>query len=335
MNNFEQLRLTTAQKKRGGGIKDGPFSAFQRLTAKSQPRDWRYWLRLLRLFIFALAAALFSLPLLMGALFTLALLYVPCSESSTIPSDYGYNWEDITLPARAGGSFRGYFMPGTNGATIIMPPPLSAGRSGRLREAAMLRGHGYAVFTFESRRCAGMGPLSLGYKEVDEVADVLDYLLIRPDVDPDRIGIFGFSSAGATAIMATARLPRLRAVVAEGGYGDFVENGLGTGSGHDPIIALFLTGYRWSTKVTYRLVTGLDMSVLSPVSVIGEIAPRPILLIYGSRETSLAGGRQQQAAAGDNAHLWIVTGAGHGNYLDVAPEAYEAHIVGFFDETLK
>jgi pimeloyl-ACP methyl ester carboxylesterase len=179
-----------------------------------------------------------------------------------------------------------------------------------------------------------MGPLSLGYYEVDEVVDALDYLVTREDVDPDRVGIYGFSSAGATAVMAAARLPDFRAVVAEGGYGSFVENALGRDRGHHLLHAYFLTLFRWATRLTYRLVTGLDLAQLSPVTVIDQIGPRPILLIYGSREVSLPGGRRQQAVAGGNAELWIVEGAGHGNYLAVAPEAYEVRIVTFFDEAL-
>jgi pimeloyl-ACP methyl ester carboxylesterase len=225
-------------------------------------------------------------------------------------------------------------MPGSNGATIIMPPPFTGGRDSRLREADLLLRHGYTIFTFESRRCAGMGPVSLGYQEVDEVADALDYLLRRPEVDPDRIGLHGFSSAGATAVMAAARLPALGAVVVEGGYGDFAEDTL-TPNREYSLATFFEILHFGSIKLTYRLVTGVDIDKLSPQDVINQIAPRPILLIYGSREVSLLGGRHQQAAAGDNAILWIVPGAGHGNYLDVAPEEYEARLVDFFDAALQ
>ena len=280
-----------------------------------------------------MALALLSLPALLGSLFMLGLLYGPCGESCLTPADYGYSAEAITVRARSGGSFQGYFIPGANGATIIMPPPLNSGRSVRLPEAAILARHGYAIFMFESRRCAGMGPLTLGYREVDDVADALDYLATRPDVNPNRIGIHGFSSAGATSVMAAARLPKLRAVVAEGGYGDFIQNSFNRHT-DDILTVYFLTLFRWAIGETYRLVTGLDINQLSPVSVIGEIEPRPVLLIYGTRETSLAGGRQQKAAAGDNAQLWIVEGAGHGNYLSVAPEAYEERVVTFFDKAL-
>jgi hypothetical protein len=304
------------------------------LSFSSRFKERRYWLRLIGFFVSCLFLALLSLPALMGGIFTLGLLYPPCGSGELTPSHYGYEWEDVIIVARAGGSFRGYYIPGSNGATIIMPPPFNGGRDNRLAEADRLLRHGYSVLTFESRRCAGMGPLSLGYQEVDEVADALDYLLARPEVDPDRIGVHGFSSAGATAIMAAARLPALRAVVAEGGYGDFAEDTLKPGRGKN-LLSYFEVVYFAAVKLTYRLVTGIDINLLSPQDVIGQIAPRPILLIYGSQEVSLSGGRHQLAAAGDNATLWIVAGARHGNYLELAPEAYEARLVKFFDAAFK
>jgi hypothetical protein len=59
------------------------------------------------------------------------------------------------------------------------------------------------------------------------------------------------------------------------------------------------------------------------------------LLIYGSQEVSLSGAYKQKAAAGNNATLWVVEGAGHGTYLNVAPEEDEARLIGFFEEGLQ
>ncbi len=294
-----------------------------------------YWLRLVRFFLFTLILLLLASPLLLGLVFTFNLIYPPCAQSGQTPADYGFDYQAVTLTARAGGAFKGYFVPGTNGAAIIVPPAFNGGADSRLREAMLLAQHGYTLFTFESRRCAGMGGLSLGYKEVDEVADALDYLLTRPEVNPDRIGVHGFSSAGATAIMAAARLPQLRGVVAEGGYGDFAEETLALNPHSSGVIGWFEWAFSNAIKLFYRLFTGLDINQLSPRDVIGQIAPRPILLIYGSREISLPGARRQQTAAGSNAELWVVEGAGHGNYFVVAPAEYEARLVSFFDQALR
>jgi dipeptidyl aminopeptidase/acylaminoacyl peptidase len=281
--------------------------------------------------VIAAVITVIGVPAGLGFATTYRLLYSSCDAASTTPGDFGLAWEDLTLTAQAGGDFRAFFIPGTNRAAIIIPPTTNDGRGDRLDLAAMLAQHGYAVMTFESRRCAGMGPLSLGYQETDEVGDVLTYLQTRPDIDPDRIGITGFSSAGATAIMSAARFPELRAVIAEGGYGDFSEGVVGLRSGDDTWLE---TLYKQSLRLSYHLITGIDIDKLSPVDVIGQIAPRPILLIYGSRERSLEGARQQLAAAGDNAQLWIVEGARHGTYRADVPAEYEDRVIAFFDRAL-
>jgi dipeptidyl aminopeptidase/acylaminoacyl peptidase len=270
-------------------------------------------------------------PVVAGFLTTYVLLYAPCGADDTTPRDFGDSWEDVTFRARSGDSVRAFFIPGANGATIIIPPTTRDGRGNRLHLAHLFRQHGYAVLTFDSRRCADMGPLSLGYKEADDIGDALAYLIGREDVDRNRIGVSGFSSAGAAAMMAAARYSDLRAVIAEGGYGDFAEGAVGIGQDRGTILEKI---YKWSIGTSYRLITGLDIDLLSPLDVAAQIRPRPILLIYGSIEGSLAGARLQQAAAGDNADLWVVEGAGHGGYLAVAPQEYEQRVIAFFDRAL-
>lgn len=295
------------------------------------PTRRRSWRRLIATLIVLLLAAALGTPALAGFALTYGLLYAPCSADPRTPADFGHAYEDVTITASAGGSFAAYFIPGDNGAAVIIPPPTSSGRGNRLHEADVLARSGYAVLAFESRRCAGMGAISLGYKEVDEVGDALAYLQTRADVKPERIGVLGFSSAGATAVMAAARYDDLRAVIAEGGYGDFAEGAIGLGTGSaNPLEAIF----KWSLGASYRVLSGVDIDRLSPQDVIGDIAPRPVLLIYGSEERSLAGAYAQLAAAEDTAALWVVEGARHGTYLAAAPEEYEQRVIAFLDESL-
>lgn len=296
----------------------------------------KYWFRLLAWLLSILIGLMLACPFLSGVGLTLALLYAPCGDSGVTPAAFDINaWEDVTLDASAGGRFKGYFLSGENGRAVIIPPAAASGRGNALADAALLHQHGYSVFVFDSRRCAeNMGPMSLGYQEVNEVADALTYVSSRPEVDPDQIGIMGFSSAGATAVMAAARFPELRAVVAMGGYGDFFPDTMGTVPS-TALEAFIVNSTRIAMPWTYRFVIGSSITTLNPVGVIDEIAPRPILLIYGTEEISLPSGRAQLAAAGDNATLWLVEGAGHGNYQRIAPEAYEQRVVDFFDRALE
>jgi dipeptidyl aminopeptidase/acylaminoacyl peptidase len=280
--------------------------------------------------VIALFITLVGVPVGAGALSTYKLLYPACVEDRVTPGNFGLPFDDVRFPAQAGGTIRAYFMPGSNGATIIIIPTTNNGRGRRLHLANLYAQHGYSVLTYESRRCADMGPISLGYKEVSEVGDALAYLRTRPDVDPNRIGVTGFSSAGATAIMATARYPEIRAVIAEGGYGDFWDGVIGVDD--DQVLTIL---YRWGIRLSYRAITRVSIDKLSPIDMIDQIAPRPILLIYGSEERSLPGARRQLVTAGDNAELWVIEGAGHGHYLDIAGDTYITRVLNFFDNSLR
>jgi fermentation-respiration switch protein FrsA (DUF1100 family) len=268
------------------------------------------------------------LPLGAGAVGMWALTHPGCSSVFHVAPLLTFEYEDVVIPSREEGvTLHGYYIPSQNGAHVIFPPAYGGGAYARLDEAEVLALHGYGLLGFESRSCAGKVN-TLGYREVDDLAGALDWLLACDGVDPDRIGVHGFSSAGATAIMAAAQRAELRAVVAEGGYHDLGPGTLGEGGNF--LVALSRLG----SEITYRLVTGVSIRAASPVKVIGQIAPRPILLIYGSREVSLQGAREQLAAAGGAAELWVVEGAGHGDYLYVAPDEYEQRVVAFFDAAL-
>jgi dipeptidyl aminopeptidase/acylaminoacyl peptidase len=145
----------------------------------------------------------------------------------------------------------------------------------------------------------------------------------------NRIGISGFSTGGATSIMAGARYARIKAVIAEGGYYDFHK------LIDDESERYWFGGlYAFGARLSYQLALGMPMTVLSPVSVIGQIAPRPVLLVYGTREPSLPGARKQLTVAGENAELWEVPNGTHGSYWIHAPEEYERRVIAFFDSAL-
>lgn len=296
------------------------------------PRELRgraYWLRLLRLFVVALGFALVALPFLLGVLSLWALTHTPCFAGRS-PGDLSY--EDVSFPSARGIIQQGYFIPGDSGATIILVPAFGSGRGAELHYAAVFHNAGFNVLTMNSRVCTAQGWISLGYQEVEDVQAAYAYLLTRADVDPTRVGLHGYSSAGATSLMAMPRIPELRSVSAEGGYHDYAAM-LGVGTATNFFDALYQLG----ATITYRLVTGDDITKLNPLDAIGQIGARPVLLVYGSREVSLPGARLMLERARQNAvpaELWVVEGAGHGQYLSIAPDEFVRRVVGFHQAAL-
>lgn len=282
--------------------------------------------RILRLFVVTLVFLLLFLPFALGFMTLWLVTHSPCSPGVR-PDERGMlDYEAVSFYSEAlGHDLNGYFVHGSNGVTIVVPPALGNGAGSWRQEYVVLNQYGYNVFKFDSRNCVGFSN-SLGYNEVAEVGDALNYLATRPDVDMTRVGIHGFSAGGATSIMAAARYPQFKAVIATGGYHDFAETLATQTSGQ-----WFGPLYRAGAHLAYWLATGMSMAVASPISAIDEIAPRPIQLIYGSIEPSLAGAHLQLAAAGPNAQLWEVEGATHGAYWNTAPDDFERRVIAFLD----
>lgn len=274
-------------------------------------------------------------PIIGGAIPMWIFIHPPCGPSGKTPADYGLKYQEVTIPASTGERWRGFFMPGTKDATIISPTAYGGDRGGGLYESALLAQAGYNVLTIESVVCAGRSVHSLGYVETSQIGDALAYLNHNTDgiqVNMSRIAMLGFSSAGASSIMAAPRYPEIAAVVAEGNYYN-IDAYLSQSQSEGFFDALIVFGAR----LTYRLSTGQDSSVASPINSIGKIPPRPIYLIYGSLE-AVRGGAQQEAdavlAADPNAFvkLWIVPGSEHGGYtFVVGAEEYKRHVVPFYD----
>ncbi len=294
----------------------------------------------LRVVLAVLVSATLIFPALtlfgIGFVVTWATTRASCvgSEIPEIPGLAAPHYTSISVPARWGGAYRGFFASGPLDATIIIPPTGPNGRDGALQALAILAGHGYNVLTFESRVCAGK-PISMGYREVDDVGDALDYLQRNPDHLPvklDHIGIYGFSTAGATATMATARYSQIGALVTLGNYATLADMSQVTAP--RDVTQLFMgLGFRLS----YWLSTGEDPANLNPLAAIVKVPPRPVLFIYGSLESSLPGAILQLAAIraadpNESAELWIVPGSDHGGYFEVVgADEVARHVLPFFD----
>lgn len=294
-------------------------------------RDRRYWLRLAAFFLATLSVALVLAPAAAGAVMMWAITHVGCVRTGT-PDSLGLNYEEVEFSTPQGRTLRGFFLPGNNGAAVIVVPSLANDRGGDLADGAIFNRAGFHVLTFDSPVCAGSPVHSLGYLEAEDAEAAYHYLAARPDVDPARISLHGFSSAGSTSLFAAARVPAIRAVSAKGGYHDLSVQ-LGVGQDQDFFGRLFTTGGR----LAYRLATGLDIQMLRPIDAVPAIAPRPILLVYGSREVSLDGARQmleRANATGGNAELWVVEGASHGDYHAFAGDVYEQRLVEFHRRAL-
>jgi dipeptidyl aminopeptidase/acylaminoacyl peptidase len=280
--------------------------------------------RLLVALILLIVALVVAIPMAFGAAMLNTLTHPGCAHAEIPDNDQP---QSVSFTTPRGFTLRGFFLPGTNGATVIVVPTMGNDRAVGLPIAQTFNQAGFNVLTFDAGTCDGARYHSLGYTEAEDVVAAYDYLKTRSDIDPARVSLHGFSSAGATSLFAAARIPPIQGVSVEGNYANFAEQlGIGQDGG------LMEQLIRLGATLSYRLTTGLDVRQLDPLDAVDAIAPRPILFVYGSREVSLPGARLMLAQAqshGSDAELWIVDGSGHGGYLAAAGDTYLQKLVDF------
>ena len=295
----------------------------------------RYWLNLLCAFVVASLIGTAVVVIDFSYRNACALISPRHRPMTSTPADKGLSFESVTFTSADGLHLAGWHIPSHNGATLILCHGLGDNRVGMLPQAALLTKHGYGSFLFDFRAHGeSEGEMvTYGYAESDDVLAAVDYLLSRPDVDPQRIGILGGSLGAATAIRAAARSTHLKAVVAESAFTsleDEVASSFTAFSGLPPFpfAPLTVAFAQWRT--------GLRISEVKPIDDIPSIAPRPVLIIHGTDDDTIPAkqGLRLYEAAGEPKELWMVGGMGHESALGLLPDEYEKRVIGFFDKAL-
>ena len=219
---------------------------------------------------------------------------------------------------------------------VIICHGIGANKSDFTELAVFLAKRGYIALLFDFRAHGESegGRTSLGHLEQKDIVAALDLLKARPEVDPGRIGIYGFSMGGSTAILTAAQTRAFSAVVVDSAFTSLRDQARDaiTGFYHlpsFPFLQLTVTGY--------RLYFQTSVDSVAPVRVIAKIAPTPVLIIAGEGDRLIPAdnGGNLYAAAQEPKELWIIPNADHGGTLAAAGDAYEERVGEFFDRYLK
>jgi uncharacterized protein len=253
----------------------------------------------------------------------------PRSEISQHPDQTGIaGLHEVIFSAPGQPRLAGWYAPSRNRAAVILVHGTGADRAGVIAETRMLADAGFGALAIDlPGQGASEGHSLWGVQERKAISAAVDWLSTRAEVDPGRVGAFGFSMGAYVLTQAAVLEPRLRAVTLAASPTDVVEQNWVT-SGRWGLLSQ-LPQY-WALRVS-----GMPLDML-PKDVIGRIAPRPVFLINGELDTSVPPfmARQLAAAAGDPKELWMVPGAHHGDYAQIAPRQYRERLIDFFRRTL-
>ena len=236
----------------------------------------------------------------------------------------------VTLRTSDGLRLQGWFAPGAQRAAVILVHGGGANRMQLLDEACLFSRHGYGVLVYDSRANGESdgATVTWGDGEQRDVSAALDYVSARPDVDPGRIAVLGFSIGASSVAMATSGDSRARAVILYATWSSFEAEIKQKFRRYGPL--------SWWPALYAMRGAGIEPHNIRPLDALKRISPRPLLMIAGvlDDDTPVAIMQTLFATAGEPKELWVVPRAGHGGVFAAAPAEYETRVVGFLDHAL-
>jgi len=293
---------------------------------------WRALGRWRRLWLVPASLAVLVIGLSVAEAVMFSVVPSPALGAAT-PSDYGLRYLDVSTSTDDGARLSAWYVPGSNGAALVLRHGAGTTRTSTLPQAVVLARHGYALLLVDARghgRSGGRG-MDLGWYGDCDITAAVTFVTGQYGVDARRIGVLGLSMGGEEAVGAAAADTRIRAVVAEGATArTAADKSRWLPHGPDGVLQ------RGMDQLTYAL-TDLLSQAGRPRSLHDAVAGTriPFLLITaGTRPDEAAAATDLHAAAPDRVRTWNVPGAGHTRALAADPAGWEAQVAGFFDDAL-
>jgi fermentation-respiration switch protein FrsA (DUF1100 family) len=222
------------------------------------------------------------------------------------PAELGVAYQELSLRAEDGTALNAWYLParGPARATVLYLHGNAENISTHFANVAWMPAEGFNVLALDYRGYgASGGSPTLPGVQLD-INAAMRALLARPDVDPNRIIVFGQSLGGALAIHYAAHgayRANVRALVTDSAFSDYRE------IAREKLAGFFLT---WPLQWLPWLTVDNDYS---PAASVRAISPVPLLLIHGDRDVIVPPqhARRLHELAGEPKELWIVPEAGH------------------------
>ncbi|HET8731490.1 MAG TPA: alpha/beta hydrolase [Moraxellaceae bacterium] len=250
-----------------------------------------------------LAAMAMLLTLTLGGCAN-SLFYFPDRKDYEAQVGYRIPHEDVWINTTDGLRLHGWFLKATGEAkgTVVFLHGNAQNLTAHVLYVSWLPAEHYNVLIADYRGY-GMSFGSATRRGVyDDARAMWSYARTRPDVDPQKMILFGQSLGGANALALAGReqLPGLRAVIADSAFSSY------GGIGREKILQVPVLGY---------LLWPFSPLIVSPgLSPAPEnVAPVPLLIIHGDRDSVVpySHGQRLYAAAHAPKFFWTLEGGQH------------------------
>ncbi len=258
-----------------------------------------------------------------------ASLRPPRTPFFVTPRDLGLPYQQVAFPSRDGIRLYGWWIPAPKPIGIaILCHGYLMNRCEPLPVARELWQAGFhcLVFDFRASGKSEGAICTIGDLERLDVLSAIDFAERTAPGLP--IVLYGASMGGAASLLAAAEDPRVKAIVADSSYArlsDAVDDWWRGSFGR--AVALLLKPSRWIGM----LLTRRNPHKVAPEEVIHQIAPRPVLLIHGTRDWLIPPHHAQRLyeAAREPKVLWWAEGSEHVQARFDHPDKFYPLIVEF------
>lgn len=254
--------------------------------------------------------------------------------SPQTPRTYGYEYERVTLVTGDGLELVGWFIPRSrSSATVMVGHGYPFDKGNILGPTRFLIEH-FNCFYFDFRYFGeSQGThTTFGFDERQDVAAAMAHLQSRTDIDPERIGQFGFSLSASTFIQA--HHPAVRAMVLDSPFLDLESMARDAyrflpGPAKLPLI--------WISKLYERIFLDGRMEDASALKEVAQVFC-PVLFIHGEQDTQVPAWHSRkifEACPSREKSYWLIPGADHGETFSLNQAEYQDRVVGFFKHFLE
>jgi len=256
------------------------------------------------------------------------------TQESVNPQSYLLSsYISLSFTDRSGGEHEGWLLLGLRGApVIILCHGYNSNRSDLLSLGSILRDNHFNVYLFNFQGPKAKESRSnLGPRQASDLMAAIATVTKQPDVNPNRVGLFGTSVGGYAALVAAEVNPKVKVLVVDTTYStpermfdSQVERLLGGSSGL----------FHFLTEAEFHLASrGVDTYAM-PAN-LPKLASVPKLFVSGRDDSSLAEmteGLYDQAP--QPKQLLVMEHSGSGLASEAEKKEYENQILNFFLQKL-
>ncbi|NQY37234.1 MAG: alpha/beta fold hydrolase [Alteromonadaceae bacterium] len=258
--------------------------------------------------------------------------YVFCGD----PNTQDIEFEEVNFKSIDGLTIPGWYMPSADTNTsqaILLVHGRTASRTEGMRYAKAIVNAGYNVLAIDLRHPRQHPDIisTMSYHEKKDVTAALDFLENQKGIQ--SIGVMGFSMGAATSMIVMAKDPRIKVGVFSGGYANSIDvlaeqAKIIYGLPRYPLMPLVAKFFEWRGD--------LDIDEINPEKYIGQISPRPVYIMHGTDDKTVAfnHGERLFAAAGEPKQFWQAKGGLHTRLWQLDKDKAETSVVDFFNRYL-